>query len=451
MQASDAVKRALAGASSSSIERAPFGLTMSQITLPIAAIGDLYDPTWAAAPELYSDEIVLTMRKQSEAEARTKHYYYVYTRLDASGVSSTYIVSTLGIFRHKAILGPDVPGEWTTVTAGHFALLSTLIGGTLPSLPDNVSDYPTVVDPNLEVQVWSSENLPGDLIYAIFKNTVTKKYHVYSAPLAGQGIFMEYYMLPYARRASLKAYTPVTLPPVTSAPVTSAPVIVIPPLPVLPAGPAGPVLPAGPALVPLPAPSTTPSTLTCANYPAALAYNNAATKPTSNVVCAAPVADAKSKLTIAFSPRTVGGPLVAPFASVGIEEKDGKWSGFSYDGPGGRWIRVDVDGKKMRYTVQFDQQTWEQKEVEVKYDADKKYTFEGGSVVVTDTDPFSSGGLAVWAIVLIVVGVLLVILAIVAGGVVAFRERRRRGIGHPELEPQSYSSDTYSYSDNSGD
>jgi hypothetical protein len=64
----------------------------------------------------------------------------------------------------------------------------------------------------------------------------------------------------------------------------------------------------------------------------------------------------------------------------------------------------------------------------VKYDADKKYTFEGGSVVFTDTDPFSSKflGLPTWLAIVIAVAVVLFVIAIVAALVFAKRARVRR-------------------------
>ena len=396
------------------------------------------------------------MKRQIQATSNPVHYYYVYNK-----PSESYIVSTLGIFRHKPIPPPveaDRGGLVRDVTwPQRFSLLSTLIGGTLPT-GDGLSDYPTVVDPNLVVESWSNE----DPSYAIFKNTETNKHYIYSAPKVGSGIFLAYTNLNQNQKSSLKAIGTGTSAPVpigtgTSAPVpigtgTSAPgtSIVIPPLLGLPQ--TDPAIlrrnGTGP-FVPLPAATTTPSTLSCAAYAAALDYNADSTKTTTSVVCSAPVTDAKSKLTIAFSQRTVGAtlqPLVAPFVNVGIEEKDGKWSGFSYDGPGGRWIRVDLDGKKMKYTVQFSANSWEQKDVEVKYDADKKYTFEGGSVVFTDTDPFSSKFLGLplppWAVVLIAVGVLLLVIGIVAGIVVAMRRNRNSNIhkrAYPQVDPYDQS------------
>jgi hypothetical protein len=89
-----------------------------------------------------------------------------------------------------------------------------------------------------------------------------------------------------------------------------------------------------------------------------------------------------------------------------------------------------LDGKKMKYTVQFSANSWEQKDVEVKYDADKKYTFEGGSVVFTDTDPFSSKFLGLpfpaWAVVLMAVGVLIALIMIGAAVFFATRARKQR-------------------------
>jgi hypothetical protein len=227
--------------------------------------------------------------------------------------------------------------------------------------------------------------------------------------------------------------------------------------PVLPAvvaqaaGPAGPVLPAvvaqtvGPAV---PLPSVPSSTLgwastsgnTCESY--IEPYNKK--YPAATIACPpAPIAfsDATSKLvvTLVYKTTSPDGRIDVGNVqhNVGMEKRGETWSGFSAFFAG--WIRIDVTGTKIKFTVPRPDGNYEQKEMEVKKDpaVDKQYTFEGGTVQYTGENPFETTGLSTGAIIGIVIAV---VAAIVIFGLVIFfatsapRRESARGFFHEKGE-----------------
>jgi hypothetical protein len=109
-----------------------------------------------------------------------------------------------------------------------------------------------------------------------------------------------------------------------------------------------------------------------------------------------------------------------------MEKKDDVWFGFVMIAPttasSSRWIQLEVTKeKKLSYTACLGQCDWtsskyeQKKELEVKHDKDKKYTFEGGTVEYSEVDPFAPGGLSGAAIAGIVIGCVVVVILLVFG------------------------------------
>jgi hypothetical protein len=113
------------------------------------------------------------------------------------------------------------------------------------------------------------------------------------------------------------------------------------------------------------------------------------------------------------------------FKDVAMENKEDKWVGFMMNQETKQWIQLEVTKeKKLTYAACLDQcaetsstaPTYKQKkELEVKHDKDKKYTFEGGTVEYSEIDPFAPGGLSGAAIAGIVIGVVVVVILLVFG------------------------------------
>ena len=118
--------------------------------------------------------------------------------------------------------------------------------------------------------------------------------------------------------------------------------------------------------------------------------------------------------------------VTVTFPTVGLEKKEGKWVGFAFTGTrveDAQWIWVEITGKKMKYKAQFYAQarSWDQKEVEVKLDKEKKYTFDGGYVEYSGQSPFDAG--TSWTLIIIViVSVVLFLIAIIVAAFVEEEE-----------------------------
>ena len=197
------------------------------------------------------------------------------------------------------------------------------------------------------------------------------------------------------------ASTTAGLPAVVAS--TTGPAVVAPTT-----GPAVVVPTTGPAVVVPPAPlawtsttlgsstwsltSTAMDSSQCAEY--IELYNKEF--PTKTIACPpVPVAgyDATSKLVVTLVYRsTLPDGLVDVGTvqhSVGMEKKGDTWSGFAAFFAG--WIRIDVTGTKMKFTVRTSTGKYEQREVFVKKDpaTERQYTFEGGTVQYTGENPFA--------------------------------------------------------------
>jgi hypothetical protein len=180
--------------------------------------------------------------------------------------------------------------------------------------------------------------------------------------------------------------------------------------------------------------------LTCESY--IEPYNKK--YPAATIACPpAPIAfsDATSKLvvTLVYKTTSPDGRIDVGNVqhNVGMEKRGETWSGFSAFFAG--WIRIDVTGTKIKFTVPRPDGNYEQKEMEVKKDpaVDKQYTFEGGTVQYTGENPFETTGLSTGAIIGIVIAV---VAAIVIFGLVIFfatsapRRESARGFFHEKGE-----------------
>ena len=247
--------------------------------------------------------------------------------------------------------------------------------------------------------------------------------------------------------AALPAGPAVVVPTTAALPAVVAPTTAALPAVVVPTtGPAVVVPTTGPAVVVPPAPlawtSTTPATIRLSASSSSLGsstwsltstamdcaesiepYNKEF--PTKTIACPpVPVAgyDATSKLVVTLVYRsTLPDGLVDVGTvqhSVGMEKKGDTWSGFAAFFAG--WIRIDVTGTKMKFTVRTSAGKYEQREVFVKKDpaTEKQYTFEGGTVQYTGENPFEITGLSTGEIFGIVIACVVAVL--VVGAVIFF-------------------------------
>jgi len=291
-----------------------------------------------------------------------------------------YVVTITNIFLH-----PELEG---TITATDFFLIAKDFA--------TLNDHPTVVDPEMHLRI-SSTMFKGITIGIFQKGTVYKAYRT----LNNLSIIQEY------NAASTK---PVRSPSPSTALINT----------LTNPSPSTVTNPLINTVTRTLAPTVTPTTLPCSTYIEDYNTNtvvgSGATK-NEKITCAPEVSDAKSKLTIKLT-STLLPPDQVTFSDVGIEQKDDKWSGFFLDlkaATGTRWIRIDVSGKKLKYTIQYNEWygSWVQKEVEVKFDKDNTYTFDGGTVQFKGTDPFKSEFPIGLIVGLSVGGVLLLILVVV--------------------------------------
>ena len=166
----------------------------------------------------------------------------------------------------------------------------------------------------------------------------------------------------------------------------------------------------------------------------------------TTIPCATIATDAKTKLTVTLTDGTFMKPGPFTFKDVAMENKEDKWFGFMMNQETKQWIQLEVKEKKLTYAACLDQcaetsstaPTYRQKkDLEVKHDKDKKYTFEGGTVEYTEIDPFNTGmsplklGLIIGGsilggiILLVVIAVLVFNRSSVANGVNAIATQMR--------------------------
>jgi hypothetical protein len=126
------------------------------------------------------------------------------------------------------------------------------------------------------------------------------------------------------------------------------------------------------------------------------------------IACSTAATEAKTKLTVTITPSVQIALGSVTFKDVPMEKKDDAWFGFMMIAPttasSSQWIQLEVKEQKLSYTACLGQcdatshatsPKYEQKkDLEVKHDKDKKYTFEGGTVEYTEEDPFHKGNLA---------------------------------------------------------
>jgi hypothetical protein len=138
-------------------------------------------------------------------------------------------------------------------------------------------------------------------------------------------------------------------------------------------------------------------------------YNTHALKPPATgkpIACSTAATEAKTKLTVTITPSVSIALGSVTFKDVPMEKKDDAWFGFMMIAAtsSSQWIQLEVKEQKLSYTACLGQcdatshatsPKYEQKkDLEVKHDKDKKYTFEGGTVEYTEEDPFHKGNLA---------------------------------------------------------
>jgi hypothetical protein len=117
----------------------------------------------------------------------------------------------------------------------------------------------------------------------------------------------------------------------------------------------------------------------------------------TTIPCATIATDSKTKLTVTLTDGTFMKPGPFTFKDVAMENKEDKWVGFMMNQETKQWIQLEVKEKKLTYAACLDQcdatsPVYEQKkDLEVKHDKDKKYTFEGGTVEYTEENPFNKG------------------------------------------------------------
>jgi hypothetical protein len=120
----------------------------------------------------------------------------------------------------------------------------------------------------------------------------------------------------------------------------------------------------------------------------------------TTIPCATIATDSKTKLTVTLTDGTFMKPGPFTFKDVAMENKEDKWFGFMMNQETKQWIQLEVKEKKLTYAACLDQcaetsstaPTYRQKkDLEVKHDKDKKYTFEGGTVEYTEENPFNKG------------------------------------------------------------
>ena len=306
-----------------------------------------------------------------------------------------YVVTRTNIFLHPVIAETAAV---LSISATDFFLIAKDFA--------TLNDHPTVVDPEMRLLIFST--MFKGITIGIFKKG-TAVYKAYRT-LNNLSIFQEYNdAFPKPVRTPLPNTVTNPLPNTGTNPLPNT---VTNPLPNTVTN-TGPMPNTGPN--PL-APTVTPTTLPCSAYIEDYNTNTVVGSGKTNnekITCAPEVSDAKSKLTIKLT-STLLPPDQVTFSDVGIEQKDDKWSGFFLDlkaTSGTRWIRIDISGKKMKYTIQYNKWygSWVQKEVEVKFDKDNTYTFDGGTVQYKGTDPFSSG-LPIGLIVGVSVGLFLILI-----------------------------------------
>jgi hypothetical protein len=313
-----------------------------------------------------------------------------------------YVVTSTNIFLHPVIAG--------TITATDFFLIAKDFA--------TLNDHPTVVDPEMHLRI-SSTMFKGITIGIFQKGTVYKAYRT----LNNLSIIQEYNAASTKPVRSPLSAT-VTNPLINTLTNLSPSTVTNPLINTLtnpsPSAVTNPLINTVTRTL---APTVTPTTLPCSTYIEDYNTNtvvgSGATK-NEKITCAPEVSDAKSKLTIKLTSSLLP-PDQVTFSDVGIEQKDDKWSGFFLDlkaATGTRWIRIDVSGKKLKYTIQYNEWygSWVQKEVEVKFDKDNTYTFDGGTVQFKGTDPFKSEfpiglivGLSVGGVLLLIVVVVIIV------------------------------------------
>jgi hypothetical protein len=155
----------------------------------------------------------------------------------------------------------------------------------------------------------------------------------------------------------------------------------------------------------------------------------------TTIPCATIATDAKTKLTVTLTDGTFMKPGPFTFKDVAMENKEDKWVGFMMSQETKQWIQLEVTKeKKLTYAACLDQcaetsstaPTYRQKkDLEVKHDKDKRYTFDGGTVEYTEENPFNKGmspltlGLIIGIPAVVFIAIVIAVLVFINRGSVA--------------------------------